>query len=152
MVVGGDGSEDGANFNFSYNGQLIRIVKSTRYLGVIFNNNLTWGDQFKSTVKRAKKAWHTVAEVCCNHYLDLDLRVEIWHTKVLTSLLYGCEVWNLTKTQYSKLKAFQRDCMRKMLGVQNYKSFPKAGLHGLLGIARIPTLVLQRKLRFYHRV
>ena len=98
---------------------------------------------------RAKRAWRTVAEVVCNHYLDIDLRLEIWRTKVLTSLLYGCEIWNFTTAQYKKLKSFQRDCLRKILGVHHYGSFPRAGLHGLLATPRIPTLVLQRKLRFF---
>lgn len=70
----------------------------------------------------------------------------------MNSLLYEREIWHYTKSQYSELKAFQRECLRKLLGVRKYKSFPKAGLHALLGVPRLTTLVLQRKLRFLHRV
>lgn len=39
MVVG---RYDEKNLIFSYDGELTRIFQSTKYLGVIFNNNLTW--------------------------------------------------------------------------------------------------------------
>lgn len=131
---------------------LLRIVSSTKYLGVIFRDDLSWTGQFKSTMERAKNRWRAVAEVCCNQYLDMDLRLELFRTKVITALLYGCEVWHFTKTQYAELEAFERSCLRQLLGVTKYKSFPKIGLHGLFGFPRVTTCVPQRKLRFLFRL
>ena len=70
----------------------------------------------------------------------------------MSSLLYIREVWHFTKTQYKLLKAFQRSCLRKILGVKSFAGFPKAALHALTGLARVLTLVLQRKLRFVFRI
>lgn len=69
------GEHDSADIDFSYDGTLLKILRSTKYLGVIFRDDLSWTGQFKATLERARSGWRAVAEVCCNHYLDLDLRL-----------------------------------------------------------------------------
>ena len=88
-----------AKYTFILRGEAIAIVKTTKYLGVMVTDALSWKSQYAFTMKRARSAMGTIAEIVANPYFDIDLKLEIWWTKVVSSL-YGCEVWHFTKTQY----------------------------------------------------
>lgn len=91
---------DETDLNFSYGGKLINVIKSTKYLGVIFNDDFMWNHQFKFTLSRARKAWRTVAEVCCNHYLDLR---------------FGAQKFSLHSSMASKFGIFRKRNTRSSL-------------------------------------
>ena len=89
-----------AKYTFILRGEAIAIVKTTKYFGVMVTDALSWKSQYAFTMKRARSAMGTIADIVSNPYFDIDLKLEIWWTKVMSSLLYGCEVCHFTKTQY----------------------------------------------------
>ena len=81
-----------AKYTFILRGEAIAIVKTTKYLGVMVTDALSWKSQYAFTMKRARSAMGTIAEIVANPYFDIDLKLAIWRTKVMSSLLYSSDI------------------------------------------------------------
>ena len=49
--------------------------------------------------------------------IDKRVKAVVYKAVVLTVLLYGCEVWGLTKRLWQKLRSFHMDCVRTIGGI-----------------------------------
>ena len=48
----------------------------------------------------------------------LKSKLRLYNSNVLSTLLYGCESWNLKTTEESKLDAFDTKCLRRILHIK----------------------------------
>ena len=119
--------------------------KVVRYLGVFFDQRLSWSHHVKVTSCRARSTVHALG-VLGNSIRGLSFASwrKVFHAIVIPVLLYGASLWYTGRQQKSltdPLQVAQNDAIRKMSGV--FKTTPTAPLHCLLNILPIP-LTLQR--------
>ena len=66
---------------------------------------------------QAADAFIRVSPILRHRKISMPTKMWIFHTVIITTLLYGAEVWNTTVQEVIQLSAFYRRCLRKILGV-----------------------------------
>jgi hypothetical protein len=130
-------------------GAVIEFVDEFRYLGCLITSDLSWDREVAARISSARKNWHRdKCSVFLNTRLPLQTRVRHFHVTVLVALLYGAEVWTMTKTQTQQLAAVYHCFLRQMLRIHWWQYVSNARV---LAIARLPPFerpVASRTLRW----
>lgn len=101
------------------NNQLIEIVQTTKNLGIIFNNNLTWSDHINTAVGKTygmlRVLWKT------QYFTPVGIRLLLAKTYILPILLYGCEIFSsCDRLSYNKLEKAYNAILRYVFGLKKY--------------------------------
>ena len=96
------------HLNFRISGQKIVPVDSVKYLGLTLQSDLHWKMHLTSLEKKLSRSIGLLSKI--RHYVPKFLLKTIYYSIFNSHLIYGCEVWNKTKTM----------CLLK-----DYKSFKK---------------------------
>lgn len=135
----------------SINNQPIQVVNSTKNLGIIFNNTLSWSDHINAA---AGKTYSMIRTLWTTQYLTpLNIRILLAKTYLIPSLLYGCEVFaNLDSTTKKKLTVTYNSILRYVFNLRKYdhiSAFEKR-LFGvnIIDLLEIRTLLLFHKILF----
>ena len=71
---------------------------------------------------------------------------------IRTQLLYGCETWALRTIEQKKIQIFDNDCLRRILRVRRSDCIPIATIQSICGLQSTPSIILQRRLRWFGHV
>ena len=93
------------------------LRKSFRYLGSIIHYSLTSDADVDYRISKASAAFGALSNVLRNKHVFNHLKGEIYTALVLSTLLYGCEVWCL------RLRSFHKRCVRSMCRVSLRHAF-----------------------------
>jgi hypothetical protein len=91
------------------NGNNIERVRSSKLLGVIINNTLTWNDHVEYICSKASKRLYFLRLLKRANIPPLDI-VHVYCSTIRSLLEYACEVWHpgLSKQQCSKIEMIQK--------------------------------------------
>ena len=67
-----------------YNGNIIEIVDTFKYLGVNFSRTGSF------------KAMYSVITKCRSHNLSIDCKLDLFDKIIKPVMLYGCEIWGFS--------------------------------------------------------
>ena len=81
------------NYKFMYDNTQLEIVKSYKYLGVLFVDNGSFSTCKTQLKKQAERAMFCLLRKCRKLDLTVDLQLELFDKIVTPILLYGCEIW-----------------------------------------------------------
>ena len=98
--------------NFSIDGEAVECVKSFLYLGILTHES---GYSTPETSKRlglAGSAFGSLRTNICDSRFALSIKVRLFRTYVFPVLLYGAELWSITKKDQLWLDAFGTKCLR----------------------------------------
>ena len=56
--------------------------------------------------------------VWCNSKLPIKLKLRLMYALIMPIATYACSTWTLTKKDTDKLRVFENNCLRKLLGVK----------------------------------
>ena len=123
------------------NNEQIEVIDSTRLLGTIIQNDLTWDMNTASLVKKANGRMELLRRVASFGTPSKDLR-ELYFIFVRSILEQSATVWHssLTQENANDLERVQKSALRIILG-ERYKSY-KEGLAQL----EIETLAERREI------
>ncbi|GFW59150.1 RNA-directed DNA polymerase from mobile element jockey [Trichonephila clavipes] len=102
--------------------QIIPWSQETKYLGLIFDNKLTWKKHITYARNKFRKVMFKIYPLLNrNSHLDLNCKV-LLYTAVLRSILsYGCPVWGYAaKTNINILDVAQNTLIRMIVGACRY--------------------------------
>ena len=74
-------------------GTLIKQVDSTKYLGIIFDSNLTWKSHINELCLKLSKTVGILSKV--RHFVDNHILVMLYYSLIYPFLTYGVHVWGL---------------------------------------------------------
>ena len=94
----------------SLNGSIIESVDKVKYLGVYFERNSGHTDISQSFVKIFSQ-FNNIMAVLGKHSNKMTA-LHLVKTYCLPSLLFGCEIWNLTAHSIHRLKVAWNNCFR----------------------------------------
>jgi len=86
--------ENTSNFPVDDTGS-ISLTESFRYLGSIIHYSLTSDADVDYRISKASAAFGALSNVLRNKHVSNHLKGEVYKALVLSTLLYGCEVWCL---------------------------------------------------------
>jgi hypothetical protein len=127
----------------------VERATSYKYLGIIFDEKLTFGVHVEMAIAKAWKAFHALRRQMARFVgMGVRERLDLYNKMVLSVLLYGAEVWYpmLTKRRQQEVELFHRRSLKILLGMS--VAFPNATLHCLLGTQPILQQVQDRVLAF----
>lgn len=115
--------------------QVLKYSSEIKYLGIVFNDHLTWHNHIKAKVRKANKILQMVRTLVGHQWgLDPEKVHWIYQAIVKPTITYGCLVWahTLTKDQCQALQSIQR---RVLLAITHaMRSTPTKGMEAILGL------------------
>ncbi|CAH1266663.1 Hypp3484 [Branchiostoma lanceolatum] len=99
--------------------QALETVESFPYLGSYLSNDCTAQKDIENRIRAAHAAFGRLSKrVFLNHDLNLHTKIMVFQAIVLSTLLYGSEVWVLYRSDIKKLERFQQQKLRAILKVK----------------------------------
>ena len=97
--------------NFRISGQKIKITTSTKYLGLILDEYLTWTLHMKTLKFKLSRTNGLLAKI--RYSTSRELLRTIYHALFDSHLRYGCQVWGQSKSQQlNEISTLQRKALR----------------------------------------
>ena len=119
-------------------GKLLNAVDDFKYLGSIVSNDTSMDAEITARIAKATSAFGRLAKrLWTNNGIQLSTKINVYKASVLTSLLYGCETWTLTRKQAKRLEKFHQTTLRKIARI---KWFHKVTNYEVLSCCNIPSL------------
>ena len=133
---------------FRLNDKELEIVKSYKYLGVLFSQSGSFLNAKLHIVKQAKKAMFLLYTRINNLDIPIDLQLKLFDNTVLPILTYGSEVWG-----YENLDIIERvhnEFLRKI--TRSKKGTPLYMLMAELGRYPLRITINARMIGFWYRL
>ena len=92
-------------------------MKSYQYLGQIVTDDGRCDTEIKRRIGIAKTSFVKMKDVLTSKRMMLSTRKRLLHCYVMSTLLYGCETWTISKQMGKRLEAFELWAYRKMLRI-----------------------------------
>ena len=108
--------------NWNIRGNVIKQVKTFKYLGIFFHHNANWATHRKYVISSAKTSSLAITRFFYtrgNQYVPAALRV--LNAKLSAQLLYGIPIWIQAFNQ--AVESLQSVFLRKILGIPNCVSY-----------------------------
>ena len=106
--------------NITMNGQTLEEVKDFKYLGSFVSEDGSSTKEIKTRIGIATSAMTRLARVWRSNTISFPVKVRLYKSLVLSTLLYGCESWTLTADTERRIQSFENKCYRRMLHI-SYK-------------------------------
>ena len=132
-------------------GHNITITDNMEILGTVFSSNLSCDGHINKRAQASRRAMYALTSVGCSYPgLATDVKVHMWKTVGLPSLLYNMETFSLNSGQQKSVESTQAAIVKYIVG------FPKRSHHTCLlqavGISNVKTAVTRRNLSLWRRV
>ena len=92
----------------------VEFSESFKYLGSIIHYSLTSDADVHKRIKSATAAFGALKNLFGDKYLSEKVKGQVYTALVLSTLLYGCEVWSLRENLFQRLRSFHNRCARTM--------------------------------------
>lgn len=95
----------------------IEDVDDFTYLGSKLSKDGNAESEIRVRIGKANHSFSMLRKTWKSKKIKLKTKLRIFKSNVMSVLLYGCESWKVTKGIAKKVDAFQRKCLRKILGI-----------------------------------
>ena len=102
-----DGCGCAACARWTSHGKRVATVCMYKYLGIWFNDKLSWNDHFKYMLPKAAAKSNTIRSLMTNNRVTPRAKLLVWLAFVRPLLDYGCEVWNADSKSASAIESVQ---------------------------------------------
>jgi hypothetical protein len=79
----------------------------------VTNQNLIH-EEIKSRLNLGKACYHSIQKLLSSCLLSKNVKIKIYKTMILPSVLYGCETLSLTFRKEHRLKVFENRVLRRI--------------------------------------
>jgi len=113
MIISSSRKKYFANTDIRLNNTLMEKTDSIKYLGVLIDHHLTWGNHINMVCKKISKNIGIISKV--RHYVDLETLKLIYYSLIYPYLQYGAITWgNTYKTRLNHLNVLNNKVIRIM--------------------------------------
>ena len=98
-------------------GEPISIKSSQRYLGIIFNDTLTWTDHMTYLTQRGNAALAALTPFLRDKQVALERKMRIIKESLIPTMLWGSEIFIHSKKGCSKLQSIVNGAIRTALWI-----------------------------------
>jgi hypothetical protein len=96
-------------------------VAKLKNLGMTSTNQQYIHDEIKSTLDLRNACYHVVLHLLSSWMIPKNLKIKIYNTIILPSVLYLCKTWPLTLREEHRLRVFENRVLRRTLGPERDK-------------------------------
>jgi len=109
---------DESAITLSINGTPLKVEKTAKFLGVVFDRQLTWKPHITHVTDKAKKVTNLLRNVSGQTWgASKKSLLTIYRTLIRSRIEFGCEVYHTApKSQLKRLDTMQSQCLRRCCG------------------------------------
>jgi hypothetical protein len=96
--------------NIKLNGVKLYNTNETKYVGIIFDEHLTFNSHMKTMNAKLKRANNLIA--ISRHYVPTNLLIQIYYGQFYSHLTYGCQLWGFNENQILPTIILQKKAIR----------------------------------------
>lgn len=97
-------------------GYAFKSTEEFKYLGVTVNNQNKIEEEIQIRLNAANRCYWSLLKLLKSKHLSRDTKIRIYTVILQPVLLYGAEVWTLTKQTQKKLIIFENKILRRIYG------------------------------------
>jgi len=113
------------------------------YLGSRIQRTGSLDEEITARMAQANSAFGRLRKrLWDDHGICIDTKVAVYHTVVLTSLLYSSEAWTLYRRHIKKLDSVHMRCLRHILNVKWQDKVPNITILEKCGISGVEAILL----------
>jgi len=94
----------------------VKNVEDFCYLGSRLSTNGNCDKDYQIRIGKASSVFGRLQDVWRNKYISLKVRVRLYETLIMSTMLYSAELWPLTIPQKKRLDAAHHKFQRRLLG------------------------------------
>jgi hypothetical protein len=130
-------------------GKLLNAVDNFKYLGNIVSNDASLDAEITARIAKATAAFGRLSKrLWTNSGIRLDTKISVYKAAVLTSLLYGCETWTLTKKQLKRLEKFHQTTLRRIACIKWFHKVTNYEVLSRCNISSLQSTIDRARLRW----
>lgn len=108
----------GRKLSIQYNNNLIEQVKKYKYLGLTFDEELTWNEQVNQVISKAAKIAGLFKKL--QRRIPSDIKTSIFHSLFYSTITYGIGIWgNTFAKNIDKLQRLQNKAIKNLYGLHH---------------------------------
>jgi len=129
-----------------------------KHLGTNFTNQNFIAEETKNRLRSENSCYHLVQNLLSSRLLSKKLKIKIYITTILPTVLYGCETWSLTLRYERKLRVFENMVLRRIFGPRRdevtgeWRRLHKEELNDLYSSPNIVRVIKSRRMRWVGHV
>ena len=126
--------------------QVIEQVDEMKYLGVMISSDGRMEKEIEARIAMATRLVGGMGDtVLSRRELSEGTKLKVVNATMMPSLLYGCEVWSLTKQQQGRVQATQMRVLRRIEGVNRMDRVRNEDIRQRLGQEDIVQVIRRRQ-------
>ena len=98
------------NTKIKLNGITLSPTSHVKYVGIVFDEYLTFQRQITLLNAKLKRANNLIA--ISRHYLSKELTMQIYHNQFYSHLTYGCQLWGQNENSIEQMTNLQKKAIR----------------------------------------
>ena len=133
--------------------QRLKEIRNFKYLGSTIVEDGGRDSDINARKSNAKTVFNKVKSLLTNRSISLNLRKKFLRTFVWSTLLYGCEAWNISNVNQKKIEAAEMWFPRRMLRISWVEhATNKSVLQRAVTKRKIIRNIRQRQIKFLGHV
>ena len=130
-------------------GQPLETVSRFKYCGGMVTSDGKAATEVEERRKAATRAFESFqVRVFRNKQLSTAVKMKVYRTTVLATLLYGTETWNVRADDMKRLEAFHHNCLRRILRISYLDRVTNDEVRRRAGIPTVTELMQGRRMRW----
>ena len=143
--------------NIMMYGKALENVSNFKYLGATISDDAASKKEIRIRLATATSVMVKLEKIWSGKEIGFKIKCKLYKSLVLSTLLYGCEMWTLYQESKKRISDFETKAFRRLLQIsyREHKTnlFVRAEIEKRIGHnTALLDIVLQRKLSFYGRI
>ena len=133
--------------DITLHGQPLETVKHFLYLGSFLCNDGSAKKDIDNRIRAAHASFGSLSKwVFLNHGLHLQIKITVFKAIVISTLLYGCELWVLYRSDLRKLELFQQQKLQTLLKIRRLERMSNESVLLRVGLPGIESVIAVHRL------
>jgi len=130
------------------NGDRVPVVNEYVYLGVVMTKHLDFDAMVNGRCKKAEKVLYKILPMLKAQNIPVALRVSVLRTTLISTLLYGSEVWGMNDSRCAKAQSIVNKALRAIMGCKREDmTQPMAATWRELNVAPVCAMATAKRAR-----
>jgi hypothetical protein len=96
-------------------------VEQFGYLARTLTNWNSIHEEIKSRVKSGNACYQSLQNLLSSRLLSKNIKIKVWRTTILLSVLYECETWSPTLREEQRFRVFKNRVLRRIFGSKTHE-------------------------------
>ena len=134
------------------NGEDLTTTEEFTYLGSTVRHDGGAGSDIKNRLSKARNAFRMLNNVWKSSQYSIKLKLRLYQSCVISTLLYGSECWRMTESDLNKLSTFHTKNLRRILRIFWPETISNQELLARCNQDNMGTIIMRRRWKWIGHV